>query len=353
MLETDNHIAKNKIPVVILNWNGFSDTTRAVDSVIHQEHLAKVVLIDNASEQSQRQMLLDWLQSYPKVELVLNNENIGFAKAHNPVFRDLYNEGYTHVACLNNDAIADANWLKVLYDSSAQLSTGMLSSMMIQYNQRDRIDNLGHFMLNTGEIIPLAHGEPLNNYTNIGSNLGACAGGCLYDLSMLNHLGYFDEHFFLGYEDAELGLRAWLCGYDAFFVPDARVYHKMSSSIGKIRSADYLSEIQSHVFYTWFKLMPPYVVFTMLPKMIFKYTTVLIIDIFMLRFKYLKVMLMGIQKSFSRIGKIRSSRRMFYSNLSIKRTNSEILSRLTPFLRFDANRFWYLIVKQNRSKLEV
>jgi GT2 family glycosyltransferase len=342
----------NKIPVVILNWNGLTDTISAVESVINQKELAKVIIIDNASEFIQREALIDWAATAPNVELILNEENIGFAKAHNPIFRSLFNEGYSHVACLNNDAIADAYWLQALDTARELKPTGMIASMMIQYYNRDKIDNLGHFMLNTAEIIPLAHGEQISKYDAMHKNLGACAGGCLYDLKMLNELGYFDEYFFLGYEDAELGIRAWLCGYDSVFVPEAKVYHKMGSSIGKIRSANYLAEIQSHVFYTWFKLMPAHVIVFFLPHMVFKYATVLIIDICLLRFKFLKVMVSGILKSLMNLSKIRSSRQLFYKQQSIKRSTNEILESLTPFFMYDVSRFWHLVVKKKRSNLE-
>jgi GT2 family glycosyltransferase len=48
---------------------------------------------------------------------------------------------------------------------------------------------------------------------------------------MLEDIGFFDEDFFLLYEDVDLSFRAQLRDYKCLYVPQAIVYHKASSSI--------------------------------------------------------------------------------------------------------------------------
>ena len=127
---------------------------------------------------------------------------------------------------------------------------------MINYFDRRVIDNLGHFMLNTGEILPLGHKQLHQKYTEVFENLGACGGAVLYRVSMLQEIGFFDRYFDTGYEDAELGLRGKLLGYKCILCPEAIVYHKVSQSIKKIRNNRYLQQIQRNIFYTYIKLMP-------------------------------------------------------------------------------------------------
>jgi hypothetical protein len=126
----------------------------------------------------------------------------------------------------------------------------------------------------------------------------------------------------------------------------------MSASIGKIRSVDYLAQIQAHIFYSWFKLMPMSVILFNLPFMLFKYGFVLLIDIVLLRFKYLKVMLTGI-KLFSReLPEVKRSRSAFLKTSAHRRSFYEINSKLTFFLAVDAKRFWSLVVSREKSNLE-
>jgi len=49
---------------------------------------------------------------------------------------------------------------------------------------------------------------------------------------MIDEIGFFDEDFFLIYEDTDLNFRAQLAGWKVLYVPDAIVYHKVRSSIG-------------------------------------------------------------------------------------------------------------------------
>jgi len=49
---------------------------------------------------------------------------------------------------------------------------------------------------------------------------------------MLRDIEFFDEDFFLLYEDVDLSFRAQLAGHKCIYVPEAIVYHVGSDSIG-------------------------------------------------------------------------------------------------------------------------
>jgi GT2 family glycosyltransferase len=54
----------------------------------------------------------------------------------------------------------------------------------------------------------------------------ACA--LLVRTEVIRKVGLFDENFFLGYEEADLCYRTKRAGYKCFFVPQAKVWHKLS-----------------------------------------------------------------------------------------------------------------------------
>lgn len=341
-----------EIPVIVLNWNGIEDTRLAVESLLCQKHLSKIVLIDNSSDSLEVEQMRHLSSMDSRIVLKENDHNLGFGRAHNEVFRSLRQEGFEYVACLNNDAIADEKWLEEMVNCARNESAAMVASLMVMESKRELVDTAGHQILSTGEIIPRGQEAFISEFSQAQEVVGACAGACLYDLKMLDRLGYFDERFFVGYEDAELGLRAWLCGYKCVYSPKAIVYHKMSSSIGRIRSTTYLSEIQSHIFYTWFKLLPWNIIILQLPAMIFKYAMVVAIDLIFLRFKFLRVMLFGIWKSVRQFPEIRDARNAFFAEHQIDRSFGEIYKNLTPFLAFDIMRFWRFVVLREKSALE-
>ncbi|MEZ4720852.1 MAG: glycosyltransferase family 2 protein [Flavobacteriales bacterium] len=339
--------------VIVLNWNGLNDTRKCVDSLLVQTPQApEIWIVDNGSEAQEYERLVELYGSKQNVAIIKNEQNLGFAKAHNRVLDRPLPEDLRWIACLNNDAVAEPEWLINLVKCAESEECHMVSSKMLQMTNPDRIDNIGHSLLSTGEILPLGFGELASKFTSSIQNIGPCAGACLYHRDLFEKLNGFDERFFVGYEDAELGLRAWLCGYNCVLEPKAIVYHKMGASLNEVRSSLYLAEIQSHVFYTWFKLMPRIIIIRQAPSMIFKYSMVILIDVVFFRYKFLKVMLLAINTAIRERKTTWISRRMFYASNQISRSNSEIIKILTPFLRFDAHRFWQFVVLGRKSNLE-
>lgn len=339
--------------VVVLNWNGLEDTKACIQSLLDQSSISPIIwVIDNASSNNEYEQLDEAFGDHERISLVSNEANLGFAKAHNAVFKQLLVDGYEWIACLNNDAVAQPDWLAKMISCAERENGHMVASKMVQMKNPQRMDNAGHFMLNTGEIIPRGYNEPAEQYTQPFSTLGPCAGACLYHRQVLADLGGFDEHFFVGYEDAELGLRAWLRGFECWFEPEAVVHHRMSVSINRVRSAKYLSEIQSGIFYTWFKLMPASILWAHLPFMIFKYASVLIIDVVFLRFRFLTVMVTALKDSWRQRRLISQARKKTWAASERNRSFIEINQRLRFFLWFDIIRFWKFVILKQQSDLE-
>ena len=126
-----------KTPVVVLNWKGIEDTIKALESLLVQEMVSHVVLIDNDSDQNEKQRLRALSEANPRIDLIENPRNLGFGKAHNHVFRLLKQKGFEFVACLNNDAVADEFWIKELvncaFERKASIVATVLETLPLSY----------------------------------------------------------------------------------------------------------------------------------------------------------------------------------------------------------------------------
>lgn len=204
-------------------------------------------------------------------------------------------ENYEYLLLLNNDAFAAEDWVSKLIDSSVQNNAAMVSSKMINYFSPDKMDNAGHMLLNTAEILPIGNNDSVDKYNVRFENFGACAGACLYKMDMLKKIGFFDPYFNIGYEDVELGMRAKLFGYKCLYEPEAIVYHKVGQSIDKIRSQEYTEYIQTCIFYSYLKIMPSTILLLNLPIMVIKYSLVLVFNLLTLRLNYIKSFLVSLK----------------------------------------------------------
>lgn len=343
------------IPVIVLNWNGLEDTLECMEALLKQNYPSfHVFLVDNGSESENLKAIKLEFGENEKVSIIANTQNLGFTKGNNRVMEKILKDypNVEYIALLNNDTKVEIDWLSNLAKSAKTNEAGIVSSKMINYFTPQKMDNAGHKMLNTAEIIPLGHGEPIENFNSVFENIGSCAGATLYSAKMLRHIGIFDEYFDTGYEDAEIGVRATVLGYKCIYEPSAIVYHKVSQSINKIRDYEYLLKIQLNIFYTYFKLMPLGVLLINLPSFMFKYGSVFLIDIVFYRPAFFKMMLDAFYRTlFKERRKIKASRNAFF-NKHKTISSFQILRKQTFFLWFDIKRFFKYIVFRKPTEFE-
>jgi GT2 family glycosyltransferase len=105
------------VRAVLVNWNTTDLTVGCVRSLLATEPLGdqlSVLVVDNASadvdDLAQRLADLD----DPRVELLRNSTNLGFAEACN---RGMRRPGAQFVALINTDAVVDPGWLEPLVEA--------------------------------------------------------------------------------------------------------------------------------------------------------------------------------------------------------------------------------------------
>ncbi len=347
MSENEDHY---NIPIIIVNWNGYDDTVECIQSLkILNSNNYQIYLIDNNSDNQEGERLTSLYQGDKRISVYVNNENLGFAKAHIKIWDDLLCKMEApFIVLLNNDTIVDSHWLGALSEAFHKSQADIIACKMINYYQRNIMDNAGHRMLNTGEIIPVGHGENIDFHNVSAQVLGACGGAVLYSSEMIKSIGFFDAYFSTGYEDAEFGLRATALGYKSIFVPDAIVYHKMGQSIKKVFNEDYSLMIHTAILYSYFKCMPFLNIVVAIPSFIFKYCSMLIIDIIFMRYKYLKILVKSWKKLLMNEGNWIQKRREISSSKLMYLRHPQLIF----FLWFDMKRFWNFILLKKDSNLD-
>ncbi|MEM6318675.1 MAG: glycosyltransferase family 2 protein [Bacteroidota bacterium] len=338
------------IPIIILNWNGLADTLECLQSLQQQTHQNfHVYLVDNASEGDDLAILKKQYGQHPKVTIIANDQNLGFTKGNNEVLRQyvLPNPDYQYVILLNNDTAQDPNWINELFKAAIDQQAHIVSSKMVNYFDRSKMDNAGHQMLNTGEIIPIGHNEPVEQHNEPNENMGACAGAALYDVDMLRKIGILDEFFTTGYEDAEIGVRANVLGYKTVYAPEAIVYHKVSQSVAKIWNYEYVLQIQVNIYYSYLKLLPLPLLLFNVPFLLFKFVVLFFINLLFWRPKFLKILFHSYYRIFTtHWPKIRRERQRFFQEQS-PNSSWQIAQKMRFFLWFDIGRFWkYFVLKR-------
>ncbi len=312
------------------------------------------LVLDNGSELADYEQLRAVFPADDRFELLRSEMNLGFTGGCNHLFEEriLPNAALDWVVLLNNDTEVEPDWLEQLLLAARDQQAGLVASKMVHFFDRSVLDNAGHLMLNTGEILPRGAEEPVGTYDQHGLCMGPCGGAALIAVPLLRVLGTFDTFFKTGYEDAEFGLRAFLCGHDTVYAPRAVVYHKISRSINKIRDYQYTLKIQVDVFYTALKLLPWPVLLLNFPFWVFKTIMVTGLNLLFGRWKFLRVYWHALWVVlFEKQEDIRRARSAFFKRHQV-RPWWEVQGRLTFFIWLDIRRFFKYFVRREKMVFE-
>jgi GT2 family glycosyltransferase len=213
------------------NWNGAHLLPKCVESLLNQAIPVHVIVVENGSVDDS----LAVLARYPRVQVVRNATNLGFAGGVNSGFRAAIAAGYQYVAAFNSDAVADPHWLERLVAALDQNPELGIAACKLLNADGSRIDSTGDCFTSWGLAFPRGrHEQDVAKYDNDLEIFGASGGASLYRVAMLNEVGMFDEDFFAYLEDVDLSFRTQLAGWKIRYVPQSVAYHQIAGTSSRV-----------------------------------------------------------------------------------------------------------------------
>jgi GT2 family glycosyltransferase len=222
------------VATVVLSWNGRNDTVACLNSLAQLDwprHTA--IVVDNGSTDD-TVAAVD--AQFPDAVVVETGRNLGFAEGNNVGLRQALAIGADYVLLLNNDTVVHPQLLNELVaEAEQQPDAGAFCPLIYYLDPPDRIwfagarfdARRGHNGRHTG------YGErDAGQYTavrEIGRGTGAAM---LVRRAAIEQVGFLDGELFLQVEDVEWSLRMRVAGWRILFVPAARVWHKVSCTVG-------------------------------------------------------------------------------------------------------------------------
>ncbi len=261
---------RNPVCVVIPNWDGADMIGECLDALKKQSLACDIVVVDNGSKDASLAMLRP-MAAKKELRLIELPKNVGFAEGVNIGFRHAIKHGYEAVASINNDAVADKDWLKHLYGRLQ--SDPAIATVTCKILSRDgrTIDSTGDWLSIWGLPYPRGRGEPASKkYDDDTDILGASGGASIFRVGMLKQVGLYDRDFFAYYEDIDLSLRTRLAGWHIRFEPRAFVLHATSSTGNRVKG---FTTLQTMKNLPWIlvKNMPASLFWRMLPRFTLAY----------------------------------------------------------------------------------
>ena len=221
-----------KTAVIVPNWNGEDFLQPCIESLLTQTVPATVIVVDNGSTDNSRKILESFGET---IVTIYREKNYGFTGGVNLGLEYAIDHGFDAAALLNNDAIAQPNWLEEL---SKKLSGNIgITTSLILSNSGATIDTTGEDLTIWGLPYPKNRGLSATNLKNVKDEyvFAASGGASLYSVPMLKEIGLFDQDFFAYYEDVDISWRAQIAGWKVLFVPTAVVDHRIGATSSRIK----------------------------------------------------------------------------------------------------------------------
>ncbi|NON63500.1 glycosyltransferase family 2 protein [Acidianus sp. RZ1] len=190
-----------KIPIVIVNYNGLSLLQKYLKSVMDTDYDEKeVIVVDNGSK--------DDSVNYAKnmgTTVISLDKNYGPSYARNIAIRKFKTR---YMAFLDNDVMVNKDWLLYLFNEINNERVAACQSLYSNWPYNDEPREIPWF--STAAVLTRR--------------------------DYLEKVGGFDEHYFFYWEDVDLSWRLYKAGYKILMVPKSKVYHEVHGTYKKLPS---------------------------------------------------------------------------------------------------------------------
>ena len=218
------------LSIIIVNWNTREYLLRCLKSVSGSENSPswEVIVVDNGSQDGSGKEVK---QFYPKIHLIANEQNLGFAKATN--------QGLTHASgryllLLNPDTEVKQGAIDRFVDFMENHPDAGIAGGQLLNPDGSKQNSIANFPTLATELLnkrllrwlfPAKFPGKERNYVEpieVDSVIGACM---VVRREAMEKVGILDEDYFLFFEETDWCYRMRKGGWKVFHLPQAEVVH--------------------------------------------------------------------------------------------------------------------------------
>jgi len=218
---------KPEVSIILVNYN---DKPHLQECLLSLEENAQgisfeVIVVDNNSSDGSQEFIE---KNYSQAKLIRNLKNIGFARANNQGIKESKGE---FILFLNTDTLVYPKALEYLLgEMKNDRQVGAAGPTLLRGDNAYQVSFGGRVNF-FQELVQKCF---LNSYYKLRLKIGQkkrwvrwLSGACLLTRKeILEDVGFFDENFFIYFEDIDLCFRIRKKGLKLLFLPQARVFHR-------------------------------------------------------------------------------------------------------------------------------
>jgi N-acetylglucosaminyl-diphospho-decaprenol L-rhamnosyltransferase len=214
-----------KICGVVLNYFGHPDTIPCVQTLLNQNGLEKIIIIENSTDRNELSVLEHTFKNERQVEILTPSQNLGFAGGVNLAVSCVMDSCFDAFLLLNNDTVVPPNTVKHLTNGMITHGFDLVAPIIYCYPEKHKLWAKGYYYNRFSALITQ------RNTCFVPGTLFYLSGCCiLIRCQVFKQIGLLDPTFFMYGEDIEFCFRAVQSGFRIGIVHNAHIYHKANVS---------------------------------------------------------------------------------------------------------------------------
>ncbi|MEO5891601.1 MAG: glycosyltransferase family 2 protein [Ferruginibacter sp.] len=245
------------VDIVIVNWNSGGFLKKCVDSILigATELIGKIIIIDNNSND----LSLATVPTHNKVLVIQNSENLGFARACNQGFKT---STAPYVLLLNPDTRIEENTINNCLDFlKTNTEIDILGCQLLNEDGTvsvscARFPTPFGLLIDATGLSKIAPGlfPPsilMTDWNHLQSRYVDQVMGAFMFMhkDIFKKLGYFDERFFVYYEELDFSLRLAKAGGKTFYNSNIKVVHTGMGTTEAVKAYRLFLNLRSRLKY--------------------------------------------------------------------------------------------------------
>ncbi len=222
------------ISIVVISYNSADFLEKNLDSLLSQSPpFSRIVIVDNCSSDNSRDIVDSYREKHASIRLVTPETNTGYTGGANLGIAECDSR---LVMVANADIILDKNFTRAVGDTfAADPDLALLSPLLLRFDKQT-VDSAGQTYSRALYPREIGFNRPLSQVDVREKEIfSVCGAATVFRRTALETLEmdgqYYDEDFFIFWEDFDIGWRAHLLGLKTRLQPRAVVYHFRSATL--------------------------------------------------------------------------------------------------------------------------
>lgn len=209
------------VSIIVPTYNLKDIFLECLQTIVNQDYIhTEIIVVDNASTDGTSEMVK---KQFPRVILIRNTKNLGSTGGMNTGLKKAKGE---YLWFIDHDNILNRNMLSQMVKlAESDPHIGIAVPKIYYWEKKDIIWAAGTSVNMITGINIAREGKDVGQYEKI-EEVDIAPANFLVRREVIDKVGFYDDIFFVCYEDSDFCARVRKAGYKIMYTPKAVCYHK-------------------------------------------------------------------------------------------------------------------------------